>query len=432
MPKPNHVQKAISLTLLWCEAVGIKGRAVDAADTDIVIEGAGKDIAISFTGAGDGRIYIDPNSLTRDPVQGLRAFHAITEATGHGSPDPLQRGLAPGRGDGDSILTALRHREFRRTPNIALQQVQSRFSDICREEVARYWWRQQRLCLRQGLEKDDLATYCSCWAMNFCCLYQKRDLPEADNRRLLRSYLRQRFRELQLQLEHRRQMPSAEDAAIASTGTVPDANFRAGAEGGRTPLQPAEAAVTVTADDGDGLSWDPEQEQWQQRPEDLRALGRRRQQRAREQLQTQLESLDHDTRIAILTEAAANAALDEDARKEARILLQHHQQDGNCRPCYGLWRAQSFTAHFHSRKVEITPQVQVQLQLMARAKVRTFYERGGKICPHCHVLKTDPNDFNLYYDFTDFSGTLEPARMKMMSWCSSCRNPSRKQDRPSA
>lgn len=128
-------------------------------------------------------------------------FLSVSSARREGSTThlPSLRGEMPARKlhYADNFeLVAMRHREFRRSPNPSPVQLR-RFQPLAARSAQRFLGLNRALCARHGYEHGDLLSYALVWTISFLGLYFKdarSELPN-ENEKLLCSYLKQRFAE---------------------------------------------------------------------------------------------------------------------------------------------------------------------------------------------------------------------------------------------
>lgn len=435
-----RTQKALTLTLAWLKAVGIPA-AAGAAEInprgDIVITTkAGQEIGVvlqppgaAAVAAGDSQVVISSRDMTAKPAKAIRTFHRITTASGYGQPMPLNRGEAPTqrlKSGEDFDLTAIRHWEFRRTTNTSAAEL-GRYEDIITSEIRRFRYFNKGFCDRYGLEIDDLRTYGLAWGMNYIGLYEDHSKGKDDNRRLMRTHLRQRLHELQVMLMNRGRKVFADEEVVEvmTQGTVSDGNRQTGKAAALVSFIESEDVLEPDFEEGASLVDIVLAKQKRQAGSKLDLTSAEtRAASAKKLLLDGLQALSHDEFLRVLGEAGANSHLEEDARREAQRQLRLHCRGGGCQPCYWKYRLESLPRfQFHSKKVVIDKVLDDKLQVLAQQRLLAFVAKGGKTCPKCLVQKQDFQDFKLFYDFTwhEKQG-LRLANMKLQSYCNACRH----------
>lgn len=114
-------------------------------------------------------------------------------------------------------LVAMRHRDFRRSPNPTPEKLRS-FKPVAEKVAQRFLSLNRDLCLLHGYDHGDLMTYALVWTTNFLGLYARdgHSRHSDENAKLLCVHLKQRFAELRTLMfkKGRNCFPDAEQLAI--------------------------------------------------------------------------------------------------------------------------------------------------------------------------------------------------------------------------
>lgn len=191
--------RAISVLSSWFAAVGIYSKV---SGENIVAEHSNGTMVHILPDtnpevAGDPPFAtIDQNAiLSPDERTSTRAFMALTEALGYGALMPVYRGDGPDHPvnyRNDYELVAMRHSDFRRSPNVADAKLHE-YDSVMGAQVKRFFRHNHDLCLRNGYEHEDLLSYAMIWTLSWLHRLYRVDLSEKENRSLLSYELRQRF-----------------------------------------------------------------------------------------------------------------------------------------------------------------------------------------------------------------------------------------------
>jgi hypothetical protein len=333
---PNyHVQApnatAVNILRSWLNSLKIPNRPGDGSGSDLtVVTADGKNVEVKVCLRGEAppadKVVVFSNEMTGKKTDvAVAAFHRVTETAGYGKPVPLDRGAEPEKNANgnprklhyrdEPLLVAIRHTEFRRSPN----PPDDRWK-LYRPTIEKTSWAFMRLnyelCLRNGLGIDDLMSHARCWTVNFCARYETPTPVNHDNERKLYAYLQQRFANdlrMILKKKERSVLPDAETVAVALYGR-PDH----WTQDPQALMEEAEAAQEEPPGDPDRCELD------------LSSASARRDSAAK-LLQKLLDELPHDRFVEVLTETAQNTAFDIITRKEASRRLRVHLDD--CETC---------------------------------------------------------------------------------------------------
>lgn len=272
----------------------------------------------------DGVLKVLARDVTGKKIEvALAAFHQITDAAGYDRAQPLDRGAGPELNEqgnpkklhysDEDFLVAMRHNEFRRSPNPPADRWQQ-YRPTIDKTVWAFLRNNFELAARHTLGYDDLASYARCWVVNFCARYEIQNPKNNDNEKLLYVYLEQRLRELRsiLQKKERSMMPDVETLSLALYGRPH-----------------VDTEVTPSIDDEEVEEIDLEYVA--RRCELDTSTPEARRESAGKKLAELLDQLPHDQLVETLQTAAANRFFDITARKEASRRLKEHV--GACASC---------------------------------------------------------------------------------------------------
>jgi hypothetical protein len=315
---------AVTILRTWLRAVGIpvrtsaKNSGFDLTVTNIV----GEDLEVQVTKGKNGVLPGPGIQVVAGDVTGkktsvaLAAFYAITDAAGYDRTKPLDRGAEPVANEkgnprklhykDEEFLVAIRHTEFRRSPNPSDDRWKKYKPTM--EKTSNAFMRQNfDLCVRHGLEFDDVMQYARCYVVNFCARYE---IPEEettffDNERKCFSYLRQRFsNDLRaiLQKKERSTMPDSETVSIGLFGKTD-----------------ADPEVSPDADEETDFDYVAKHCEL-----DVSSPTARRNSAATK-LTWLLAQLPHDQRVELLRNASSNSSFDVTTRREAMRQMRLHK-----------------------------------------------------------------------------------------------------------
>lgn len=303
--------QAIQVALSWLEACRIPAKKM--GKTVIVIAKGGTPMTVLFSEPvnGSNAISVDSADLASSNRQtAMATFWQITEATGHGTPKPVDRGADLEKriyGD-DFFLSVVRHTEFRHAPNLSAEKMK-KFEPIYSRSVRKFYQRNVQLCTVHGYQMSDLFTFALVWTHIFAHKHYRED-DGANNERILAKYLKHRFAELWQHLvrQGRSQFPHPDTVHIALLGQVIDKNHSRE----RYSVDPRLKDEAPVSD-----------------KKDISAARKRR--AATKVLRANLASLSHDEMLQVLLTAANSPFRDYATRKEARRLIIVHAK--KCEDC---------------------------------------------------------------------------------------------------
>lgn len=305
--------RASSVIASWSKAVGIESGVSEKKGINLTLKGKdGKplDVVISDgeTPTIDGsRVIVVKTDevLSCDLSVALAAFHAITEAAGFGKPVPVNRGEEPkGRRlnqTDDFDLIALRHKEFRAAPNLKAEDYKP-FEMVIQSACRAFYRKNYYACKEMMLEVDDLRTYALGWTTNYLHKYNLLSGTQDENRKLLRTHLRQRFAEFAKNLHAKKAdcIPTQETYHICTAGNVD-----------------GEVDDTVPMDD----DYTKRHKVLDTRNAQARRVS------ARKLLADSLAALPHDEMVEKLSYVALNPSFQNlDAVDEAKYMLEEHRK----------------------------------------------------------------------------------------------------------
>lgn len=197
--------------------------------------------------------------ISREQVVRDRVLHMVTEAAGYGRPSIIDRGPDPACGCGASAKGAkprgkgharwcdaarvygedhdrviLRESVFRNTIN-PTEAVYKKLDPVIMTCVRFFYRKNKDLCVRLGYDMGDLKTYAQVWAANFwntgrtLGLQDHPEDPDGGNRRLLYSFLRQRFSEFNQQMRNFRTRGVLVDWQAVEVGLGVESTFQTAA-----------------------------------------------------------------------------------------------------------------------------------------------------------------------------------------------------------
>jgi hypothetical protein len=321
-----QARNATSVNILrsWIAAVGIPVRPSSVPGFDLSVtqkDGGTIEVQVCMrsdeTMPGEGIQVLAKDITSKRLSTALDAFWRITDAAGYDRRDPLNRGAEPPANEkgnprklhykDEDFLVAIRHTEFRRSPNPTNDKWVKYRSNM--EKVACGFHRMYyEVCRRHGLGIDDLMQYARCFVVNFCARYECTNEVWFDNERKCYRYLQQRFKELLTILlkKERSTIPDGETVSLALYG-IPNASL----DSVHFENEPEEI-------DYDYI--DKHCELDTSSPAKRRAS-------AAEKLRNLLNQLPNDQRIEVLKNAANSKNLDVAARKEATRLLHEFSSE---------------------------------------------------------------------------------------------------------
>jgi hypothetical protein len=229
--------------------------------------------------------------------------------------------------------TIFRHKELRRCPNPTAADFK-RYESVIDTNVRLFLMHHPKLCMKAGVESEDLRQYCLMWVTNFIGLYERPNTPQQENGRLCYRYLTQRFVELKGWLTRRvRNSPITIPRSLGNTQTFANDEgdlFVFDSDLSESLLQPEKylAYPLMTVEAPDDTKYKIRKALY-----DTLTSGPRRRREATKVLNRMLSELSHEDFIARLSEIATNSCCDVDARSEAIRMLKKHAKkcDEPCR-----------------------------------------------------------------------------------------------------
>jgi len=332
---PQIISRAMNILASWCQSSGVKVLERNGVSM-VVTDAEGMERRVTLAVEGEtGPYAVDVKRLThRNLSTALAAFAELQVALGFEASSPVNRGPVLDRklsNGEDSDLAAFRHTEFRRVPNPSDEKLAS-YQWLITQASKEFFSRDQWRCQDHMLDIDDLKSHAAIWTCNFIGLYERADLTQTANDKLLHTYLIQRFNEFRTILinKGRNELPKPDDASIALYGyTRERSDFRHHHDNeGRYQTDPTH---WITA---------PEREKEESCGEDLdedakRAIAEGVAHRAAgigQELSDLLSAMGHDKMVETLTAVVENDRIHPDARREAEKRLERHREEG-CSQC---------------------------------------------------------------------------------------------------
>lgn len=328
----NQNTKALCLITAWLEAIGISFEVEGLPEGSFDAMGPNGTIRVSIQTehpvviTADVLVLLSGSITHKNRDVAMTEFHKLTERLGVGAPLPVDRGVAPAKriyGD-DHDLTIMRHNQFRQCPNPPAH-VFAKYEQVITTACRFFLKQNYRMCRKLGYDLDDLKSYARVWATNFYGTGRVINPKRDENERLLYKFLRQRFAEFHSQFvkRERSQLADRQTLQVAlGIDFVTDTDTMRTVDGGLKAVQ----QPTPTADESAGL------EEYRRRTNQLDLSNdRERRKSASALLEKHLQSMPHDQRVAVLTEASQNPHMCPDTRKEARRQLRLHTE--SCDSC---------------------------------------------------------------------------------------------------
>lgn len=335
---PQTVTRAMNTLASWCQNSGIKV-LVRNADALVVGDAGGTErrVTLAFDGGEMGTYTVDLKRLTSRKLSvSLAAFSELQVALGFQPSCPVNRGPVLDRklSNGEDFdLATFRHTEFRRVPNPAPEKLAS-YQWLINQASKEFFSRQQWRCQDHGLEIDDLKSLAAVWTTNFIGLYERSNLSQTENDKLLHTYLIQRFNEYRTLLikKERNELAKVDDAYIALYGHPPVGRMvpRGGTGTGisqRDNVCSRLPAPEVEEEEGVGEDLDDDAKRALAEGVANRSAG------IGQELSDLLAALGHDKMVEVLTDAMENDRIHPDARREAEKRLERHKEEcAHCTP----------------------------------------------------------------------------------------------------
>lgn len=335
---------AVNVLRSWLTAVGIRSSRSTVTGFDLAVRCQdGSELEVQVTkrqdetmpGAG---IQVLAGDITGKKLQrALDAFWRVTDAAGYERQAPIDRGPEPApnaQGNprkldyhDEPFLVTIRHTEFRRSPNPS-SDCWRKYHKVLNQVVWNFLRMNVELCMRQGVEFDDVMSYARCCLVSFVA---RHEIPEDevtchDNERKATSYLQQRLYldtssslRVILVKKERSVMPDPQTVAVGLFG-----NPRADIEISPEPLE--------TDEDGDVIDNDFDINYFDRKCELDVSSPTKRRTSAAIKLQQLLDEMPHDEMIGVLWETMENEHCDSTTRREAgRQIKLHYQKCESCR-----------------------------------------------------------------------------------------------------
>lgn len=293
---------AVNVLKSWLHASGISTFDNEGAVCFHGPDGLNK---VVFEDGHDG-IYVSPDDIVnRSPKKCIATFDTLMQRCGITDYKPVFRGDESDLGvrvkieDGDADLRIMRHQEFRLAADVPSSVIES--LTPCINTVTRLYYRHNvKTLVRLSIGLEDLEQYARVWTVNFMHKYRRES--EAETRRLLVNYLKQRFHELHDVLK--RSEPSY-------TPTV------------STLEASAYSDCTIICDNGE-YDWVVYPSEYAEEKEQEESPAMKKSV-ARQKLLKAIDSLPREEAIQKLQEASENDFLAPDAQKLAKSLLKRYK-----------------------------------------------------------------------------------------------------------
>lgn len=353
---------SVNILRSWLHAVGIETSVPKTPGFDLSIPmrlGGELNVAIAMrqdeTLAGEGVSVMASDFTGRQDKVALSAFYKITDAAGYNRIPPLDRGAHGSVNDkgnprklhykDEDFLVAIRHSEFRRSPDPAPDRW-GKYRFVMNRIVWEFYQMNLGMCQRQRVDIDDVMQYARCAMVNFCSRYETPVPVLNDNERKFTGYLRQRLNhDLRyiMTKKERSTTPDGETVCIAlfshpnvDTQVSPDpSNAYALALDNPKALEIARAVFRGEREakdfpaifcgekvDHDYIARNCEL--------DVTSVSRRRAS-ADVKLTELLAGMPHSDMVSLLHAAAVNSGYDHATRKEATRRVREHE--GACSLC---------------------------------------------------------------------------------------------------
>lgn len=230
--KPNAT--AVNMLRSWLKSAGIGNKPSESPGFDLTVATAGGgelEVQVCLrrdeTMPGEGVQVVAGDVTGKKLASALAAFWRVTDAAGHEHCKPFERGAEPeanAQGNprklhyrDDEFLVAIRHTEFRRSPNPDPERFQHYRATM--EKVSWSFVRLNfELCQRHGVDIDDVMTLARCYVVNFCARYETPNEVFHDNERKCYAYIRQRLNSDFLPILRKKQRSMLPDAETVSIG----------------------------------------------------------------------------------------------------------------------------------------------------------------------------------------------------------------------
>jgi hypothetical protein len=197
--KKTPTSRAVTTLCKFLDAAGVAHEASTNGHVALVTPKGKVDVVVAInepTEALQGVLFIDGKALNGRKLQvAVDAFTGLTMAAGLGSLSPVpNRGVAPTQKlhfaeHFDEV--AMRHTEFRKSPNLPAEKVKEFEPIITR--LAKGFYARNRLVLDTfGYDSDDIISYGRVWLHNYFGVHRKPGHKHLDDIRLFTQYMKQR------------------------------------------------------------------------------------------------------------------------------------------------------------------------------------------------------------------------------------------------
>lgn len=347
---------AVNVVRSWLRSLDIPVREGGRPGVDMVVTHAdGTDLPVAiavdeFCPVPEGGVRVMARCVVgRREQDALAAFDQIVEASGRSPQRPFREGPErPLNEQGnprkliyrdEEFLVAIRHNEFRRTPNPPHDRWE-KYRRAMHWISRSFFFKNYELCRRQLMDLEDVLQYARCLMVNFCSRYERVSYEgdrwdlQTVNDGLFMQYLRQRFTGLYQILEKR------EVSTLPSSGAVetilgvnamdhhpcPDEVYQLALD---NPAELAEArAVWRGEKDGEipdiFLRGSVDQDYVARKCELDTSTPEARRKSAKTKLGELLGKMPHDEMMQVLTGVATDPAQDFSARQEAFRQIKKH------------------------------------------------------------------------------------------------------------
>jgi hypothetical protein len=316
----------------WAKATGIPTYEMEGADVAFMTPSGIFGVKIG-TGTKENVVYLKPDEIANQSNRSsVETFEAVLEMLNirpthnfyRGSKEDLDHRTYGGRtlSDGTSELdyTMFRHLEFRTAPNLSSSEM-DKYKGCIKASAARFYKMNYHRLNRLCIDLEDLEQYAKVWTTNFIHRYRREDDHEATCALLLR-YLKQRFVEYN-KLITRHETDMQPSVGVLDAYTYSDQNLSTSYEGeddGFTKIQ-----TWTVQPDVFRFQELADREEGEARPE---PAYRTRVRHAQQRLRKAVVSMPREKVIELLSNAAGNDFIAEDAQDLARKLLAELTGEG--------------------------------------------------------------------------------------------------------
>lgn len=200
--KPRDpVAQGLHILKSYLNAVSIAFRPVEDCTTSIQVQaksGEWVNVWVGTTGRYVPAITVNPEEITSYEFEkAVYAFWTVTDATGHGTPLPVDRGEKKGRvsylDEEGFELAYMRHTLFRRSPNRTEEEL-APFMPTVKSASKRAFFKWNSIFVGMGFETDDLINVGRVYLVSFLHHYAY-ETDQTKQIRLFTAYLNQRYGE---------------------------------------------------------------------------------------------------------------------------------------------------------------------------------------------------------------------------------------------